>query len=501
MFKKKRFSLILSVQVFLLFGAIILSSTFYLQNRQTYLKGKNVLYPVGQVLGVQTLNIPLTIDFRQKINTGSSEVFGAAHGPSLEHTVAWDMLRNIGVTSMRRDINLQFETPSVSSPAQYRSTYMSTNSTQSFSNSRMEQTKSIFRFARERGMKSIAVTAYMPTWLSTNGKNNGLAKDWAVYEDLVKKVYSYHRIHLDYIEISNEPDLNSFLDPTGTNLTRQEAYRELFLHTARAIRAVDQEKNDGKIIKIGGGVTSYPLDTSYLDALLKNPEAKGYLSFTSYHTYGHNEPTSTKIKATLSKYGLPNLPIHITEWNKSSDVTKKDTFHYSTPAITFTANKLMNFLNNGYKGANYFTMSASDPLRPNTVFSSYGIYEMINNVLKPYPQTKTWMVLSKKSGLGKGESNIYKTMYNTDTLLETIAFKNSAGLYGFAISNPTTTAYSVTVTLNNLDSSQRTKLTAYEASMSWDANQPKGSLVTNLANQNQVQIFVSPMTLVSVVLE
>lgn len=479
---------------------LLISGSIYYYQRTQYLKGRNVLYPIGQVLGVQTANTDLTIDYGQQTTKGNQQVFGGAHGPSPSNTAAWDMLKDMGVTVIRRDINLQFETPTSMTVDSYLGSLLKTDNMDLFSSQRSDETHAVFKVARERGMKTMAVTAFMPTWLSMNGKNNGLPKNWQVYEDLVKKIYKSHRAYLDYIEISNEPDLGTFLEPPA-GMSRQEAYLQLFLHTAKAIREVDTAANDGKQIKIGGGITSYPLQPSYLESLLKHAEAKEYLSFVSYHSYGHTEPTSAKTKEVLKKYGKENLPIFITEWNQNSNTTQNNPYNNTDLAITYTGNKLIQFLNQGYGGANYFTMTVSDPHRPNTVFSVFGIFEMKNNTLKPFPQTKTWTVLSKKSLLGRGESSIYKTMYNTDTNLQVVGFKNTAGKYGFAISNPTDTAYSVKTSLNNIDQVSKTKMTAYEASSGWDANQSKGTLVTNLADQNQVQIFVAPKSLVSVVLE
>lgn len=476
-------------------------SDLYLDKRALYLQGGNVVYKAGEVLGIQSVNTTMEADYGQQTAVGKPEIFGAAHGPSLSHLTAWDMLKDIKVTTMRRDINLQFEAPPSLTVNQYREMNLDKDYIDNFNMERVNETRQIFKNARERGMKTMAVTAYMPLWLSRNGKASGLPSSWEVYEDLIKKLYKIHRPYLDYIEVSNEPDLNSFLDPMGTGFSKQEAYRLLFIHTSRALREVDAEINDGKQIKIGGGVTSYPYQPSYIEALLKDSEAKGYLSFVSYHTYGTTEPTSGQIKNILNKYQKSELPIFITEWNKSSKTTEYNPYHNTALAISYTGGKLIEFLNMGYAGANYFSMAQSDSSRPNTVFSVFGIYEMLGDKLISFPQTKTWTVLSNKSKLGRGESAIYKVSYDSSTQLRALAFKNSEGKYGIAINNPTSTSYIITATLKNIDPSKRTKMVAYEASAIWNASLPKGSLVTNFATQDKVQIFVSPMTLVSIVME
>src|SRR5687767_14140769 len=83
----------------------------YFKERAAYMRGKNVVYPAGQVLGVETATTYLSADFSQMINTGKPGVFGAAHCPSLSHPQAWAMLKDMGVTTLRRDINLQYEAP------------------------------------------------------------------------------------------------------------------------------------------------------------------------------------------------------------------------------------------------------------------------------------------------------------------------------------------------------------------------------------------------------
>lgn len=484
-----------------LFSLVAITGLLYFNKRAEYLHGKNILYPLGQVLGIESVNTQLTVDYSQQIGTGNPEVFGGAHGPRLQDTEAWDMLKKMGVTTLKRDINFQYEAPLKTTVDDYIKNNLSNQNTDSFNLDRINETRKIYKNARERGIKTMAVTAFMPTWLSLNGKNNGLPKDWNVYEDIVRKIYKIHRPYLDYIEISNEPDLNTFLSTEGTTLSRQEAYLQLFLHTSKAIRQVDQEMNDGKKMKIGGGITSEPNQPSYLEALLKNTEAKNNLQFVSYHTYGHEEPTSARTKTVLKKYGAEKLPIFISEWNKSSSTSEYNPFHNSEPAITYTGGKFIDFLNEGYGGANYFTLSNSDKSRPNTVFSVFGIYENKDGKTKPFPQTKTWTVLSMNSRLGRGLSTIYRTAYDTDTKLKVVAFKNVDKTPGLAISNPTTTAYSVTVTLNNLDLPNEIKMLAYEASSNWDASKTKGTLVTNLSDRNQIQVFVAPMTLVSVLIQ
>jgi len=487
-------------------AALILIVVFALSiklinDRDKYLKGGNIIYDAEQVLGAQAETAELTVDYSKKIANGHPEVFGGAHGPSLQHPDAWDMLSDIGVTSLKRDINLQYEPPLKSNLKEYLLNNYGKDNTSNFNWQRINETKKIFQNAKDRGMKTVAVTAYMPTWLSLNGKSSGIASDWLIYEDIIRKIYKIHRPNLDYFEISNEPDLRSFLDPAGSDLSPQKAYLELFLHTSRAVRQVDKEANDGKRTLIGGGITSEPNQPSYLEALLADDEARSYLSFTSYHTYGHPEPTSTRTKEILKKYNMESLPIHITEWNKSSITNKYNDFHTTDLAIAYTGSQLIEFLNNGYAGANYFTMSHNDVKRPNTVFSVYGIYQMVNNTIKAFPQTKTWTVLSKMSNLGKGSSTIYQTTYEQNVKIDVLAFKNVDGKYGLAISNPTNISYTLNVNLNNIMASNRTKLTAYEASKNWNAAEPKGTLTTDFSGEKKIQIFIAPMTVVSVVAE
>ena len=79
-------------------------------------------------------------------------------------------------------------------------------------------------------MKFIATIGYGPTWLSFNNTSeNGVPKDWSVYEELVQKVYLKYKTYncVEYIEIWNEPT-GHFLDLTGSPYTsRLTAYKYL----------------------------------------------------------------------------------------------------------------------------------------------------------------------------------------------------------------------------------------------------------------------------------
>jgi len=89
-----------------------------------------------------------------------------------------------------------------------------------------------------------------------------------------------------YYEIWNEPDLEGFLCslPVSTDETRMEAYANIYVAAARAMKA--QAKADGAEIRIGGPAMSNILPTENLLAqFVGNPQASPYIDFISYHYY------------------------------------------------------------------------------------------------------------------------------------------------------------------------------------------------------------------------
>jgi len=441
--------------------SIILFINLFLSNKLKYEKS------IYRTLITDTNTI--IIDFAKQTATGSPLVFGGAHAPNLEHQDAWDLLADAGVTMIRRDFWIENEVPRNITLADYKANKNNVQDPDTWNKTVINETNSIYQNAKDRGMKVMAILSYAPAWLTHSGTNVGVPKDWGVYEDIVKKSYRLHRPYLDMIEIWNEPDLVDFLNIKNSGLSKNEAYLKIFTIASQAIREVDTEMNDGKIIPIIAPAVSEPLDTALLEYLFKS-NVSNYLHGVSIHSYNKTEPSWSKYLTVLKKYGKGNLPIYVSEWNKTAEYIINNNYVSSDIAVPYTGNKLIQFLKGGIAGANYFSTTFFDPESPSKYTNSFGFYRQTDNKSELLPQGKTWQLLSRTLSLGSGESRIFDTKQPKG--VEAIGFTNSKFERGLAIVNETTVRKTVKVSLRNIKISKNTKAKLFIASGSGDPGTP-----------------------------
>jgi len=248
------------------------------------------------------------------------------------------------------------------------------------------------------GFKILLIINYCPLWLASaeqaHNKNiNAVPMDWAVYEDIVKKVYQHIQSKVYAIEVWNEPD--SGLKVEGSSYQNAvSAYTDLYYHTAKPIRAINSS------IKIGGPAVANTYDTEYYNALLNDKRLKNLFDFYSYHFYGVQKPGNiTLLKKLAALKGRPNFPIYITEWNYSAAYNKDPMNTNAYEAIPFIGNTLINQLKESpsmsilycmddYKKAdNFYTMDANGVLVPkvsviNLMSVNLGLGAGINTIVK-----------------------------------------------------------------------------------------------------------------------
>jgi hypothetical protein len=362
---------------------------------------------------------------------------------------------------------------------------------------KINETHNIYIFAKERGMKTMGIVAYAPRWLTFTGTNFGVPKDWEVFDDLVRKLYKYHRPYLDYLEVWNEAETKNFLNVSGSGLTPNQAYALLFTHISKVVREVDREMNDGKTMQIGVAVAAAPMHISLLETILSTPNLKKEVNFVSYHNYGFPEPSDKEVKKILTKYQVEKLPIFLTEWNKSPDEKDMNVYNTTDIAISYTGTKLLQLMNMGMNGANYFSTTFNNINKPNTVFGTYGIYQVINGELIPLPQTKTWKLLSSTLSLGDGQSKI--VFVENKSGLAVTGFINSEGVYGFAISNEKPSIVDVNVRIKNSSLNGNYTAVAYEASARASGDVQQGSTKVTFENsKSELKVLVPNNSVVGV---
>ncbi len=115
--------------------------------------------------------------------------------------------------------------------------------------------------------------------------------------------------NIRYWEIWNEPDIRVFWSGTPAQ------YVTLYEKAAAAIKSVDQS------LQVGGPAVSTLTSTVFLDTFLSKIRDHGTpLDFFSYHYYNTGNPyfyiqMNRDARALLSRYGLDNVELFLTEWN------------------------------------------------------------------------------------------------------------------------------------------------------------------------------------------
>lgn len=471
---KKTLFIVVKVAIFI----VLIFPFAYLRHKLVEHKKfiSSVLHTSDNVLGASTNTIQLSIDFEHQIAIGSPLVFGGASNPYVDHIGAWDLLQDVGFTSIRRDFWIETELPANISLDDYKSNKNNVQNPETWNWSGSWNNISIVNKSltntKDRGMKTIAILSYSPKWLTYSGTEHGVPRDWDVYQDVVKKLYRIHRPKIDMIEIWNEPTYPNFLDLTGSPYkNKPDAYKDIFLNASQAIKAVDNEVNDGKQAYIIAVVGHTPYDTTVLETVLADPIASSRINAVSYHNYHIEEPSSNYYKSVLSSYGRSDLPLFVTEWNFSPDEKKVDPHHVTNKAISYTGKKLIGFLNQGLAGANYFSVAQNDPQKHNNFQSAFGIYNV--NKFKQFtllPQGKTWQLLSKSLGLGGGSSKIYRS--TVPSPLSIVVFENNIFERGLAIANDGASDTNIDLPLNQLGANDWDTIKVFSASANEDGKTP-----------------------------
>ena len=187
------------------------------------------------------------------------------------------------------------------------------------------------------GVKPFVEVSFMPQKLAARNQlhvfwyrpNISPPKDWAKWDDLVTAFtkhlierYGIDEVASWYFEVWNEPNLDFW-----GGEPKQATYWELYDHTARAIKGVNQR------LRVGGPATA---QAAWVDAFIKHcAENKIPMDFASTHVYANdkaqdvfgtqeNIPRDKMVCRAVSKVhdqivasSAPNLPLIWSEFNAS----------------------------------------------------------------------------------------------------------------------------------------------------------------------------------------
>lgn len=394
----------------------------------------------------------LTVDVKKIVRDTSPLIFGLTNSPDPSWISAWDVLENVGVTMIRKDYNIEKLTPDTTL-ANYKANVNNVQNIANWNQTFLNYHGGIFANSQDRKMRTLGIIDYTPSWLTYDGSTKGIPKDWAVWEDLVKKSHTYFKNNLDAVEVWNEPNYHAFLNINGSPYTnRADAYIDLFKHTYTAVRSVDPT------IPIGGPAGYSATDKEFLRAILSDQFVRDHLDFVSVHSYPHtnmDQFTSTlATRSVLAEYGLQNLPIAVSEWNFTTGTP--DDRNTESTGISFIGKNWLDFWRNGVIYANYYVG------RPYTSQGVMAFYTWVNSIAQPLPQTRAFQVASQSLAMGKGTGKLLDSVVTGS--IDGVGLLNPSQHPVAFVTNDTANTQYLQITFTNLPDNQMYLIEYYEGS-------------------------------------
>jgi hypothetical protein len=411
----------------------------------------------------------VTFDFGTTVRYGTPYVFGACKFPMKAQAADfYPKLKDAGVTFLRADFYFEVIIPAekCASVEDYR------NNVNGIQDSGKWDYQHLYWIddSRKYGFKTFISATYTPTWLSYSGTHKGVPKDWAVWEDIVRKVYARYKGRVDWVETWNEVEY--WGDLSGSPYTSKEDYlADNFYHTVRAIRLA------GGTIPTGGFAFAWEHDDMLQRVLVRLEEKYGKawteanFNFYSVHRYGSDSGNVDlrNIRLAFENAGLnPNKGIFVDEWNYTTDWARRSGELYNAKAIGYTGKTLANFIKSGVNAA-YFSLYPSEAVLSDTIYEDGGItmlsfYRTNGSLGTPLPQSYPFKLLSNRLGLGKG---IYAVKAVRDqTVIDACCAVNCEGQRVAFIANYYDSPNTVKMTFKGLTGT-RVKITDFYAN-TWD---------------------------------
>jgi hypothetical protein len=411
----------------------------------------------------------VTFDFNTTVRDGSPYVFGGCKFPmKAQQDDFYPKLKDAGITFLRADFYFEVIIPAskCASLEDYKKNVNGIQNPDKWDYSHLYWIDN----SRKYGFKTFISATYTPTWLSCSGTYKGVPKDWNVWEDIVRKVYTRYKGRVDWIETWNEVEY--WGDLTGSPYTSKEDYlADNFYHTVKAIREA------GGTIPTGGFAFAWDHPDMLQNVLKRLVEKYGKawteanFNFYSAHHYG-GDVGSVNLRDIYSAFqgaGLnPNKGVFIDEWNYTTDWGRRSGELYNAKAIGYTGKTLANFIKNGVNAA-YFSLYPSEAQLSDTIYEDGGttmlaFYTTNGSSGTPLPQSYPFKILSNRLGLGQG---VYSVKAVADqTVIDACCAVNSKGQKVAFIANYYDSSNKVKITFKGLPGN-RVYITDYYAN-TWD---------------------------------
>jgi hypothetical protein len=419
------------------------------------------------------------VNYEKTIATGNPLVFGSNHFVPASNVQAAALVR-IGITWERTGYDMSRIVPS-SSNSVYESALKAGCQPGSICDPNSWnwnwEAISDMPVAHSYDLKVLGIMGDTVAWNSSTGSRYGMPTDWAVYNDINRKLLQ-HFIP-DFVEIWNEPNGDGF----GALTISQ--YLRIYEDLAQVVRSV------GPNIQIGGPATDSPI-SSWVEALLTDPNIPANdINFVSYHSYPKTQNAlNTSIISTANTY-RPGIPIYITEWNYDG-VVRTGEDNDGADSLAFIGSNLIYLLSEGFAGGQYYTAQQNQ-------YGLGGLWD--SNGLNLLPKARSIFILAKQLGLAAGPSSIKSTLgVGVSPILGAI---NSAGTRVAAIVNYSAVSVTVNVKLSNTGLSNVVRWQTYLADMNSNTAQyPTENINVRAASNGSVSHIISmtPYSVAGIVL-
>ena len=401
----------------------------------------------------------VVVDYSQKIGIATPYVFGMVKNDDNETSKLIQIeLDNIGITWIRKSFWFELMLPeSIVPDIQYWE-----HNVNDCKNVIYWQSNHLDALldAKKSNCKVMMIVCYTPPFLAYNGNWNGVPKDWDIYEEIVRIAVEKYKNYIDFYEIWNEYSYE-YLDITGSPYANdQEAYQDIYIHSAKAIREIVPDAI------IGGPATAMGGNTDELESLLDNPAfspESNLLNFVSFHEYTNGDITKDveKYRKILDSKGYRDIPIYINEWGSSM----RGEFYANRYGISFIGRTLISFMKKNvgaaYYNANYINGAVTD---------DFGIcdYNPIERKVYVKPIVNAFKIAGVRLGLSKGGYELMETEAGDTT--DSLGIINSIGQKVVYMVNDTSVDVTVPVVLKNIDYNGEPVCKAYTASSIDDGN-------------------------------
>lgn len=402
--------------------------------------------------GTTVESVAVNADYTQVINPSAKpSLFGVANEPSRAHQDAvYPLFQQAGVKLQRGTIHMD-RLFTDKFPNMTLQDYLNNAGDVQNPDNWDWSILSWLDHAKASGITTQMNILQTPAWLTYNGTNSGIPKDWSIWQDIVRKVVERNASKIDQIDILNEPMTSSIVNRSGSPYhSQQSAAADFYYYTVKAVRSVNQN-----VIVGGDGDDKQGGDFGAMGTILRDTRLSPTdIQFVSYHAYSPDIVAKAKLpelKTLLESTGHAGIPVYLNEWNHNyfGDTTAPQVV--GNQATTFVANTLINLANQPIiTGAGFMAGLPGnvelDPVEncPGCVIHQ-AIYDWNGDSATLWPQARAYRLMSVDAGLGDGEFSTVAT--TAGGLTNAVAFTNARGQKGVILVNDTASAKEVDATL------------------------------------------------------